>query len=228
MSERDNLMMFAMLLFAGALAGGFVTWRAREADDPRNFKIAGALTALALIGALVAWFARPGFDSIEERVTEQLAGGQKPGDGPTGVITPSSAATKGGAQICVVDVERSRITSSETSDVPFDWSSDGCVNGRTQYGLANGKWSRIFVPGTEAAVSVNSYDPDTREYRVERYLLEHDAMGQLRKARAGFEAPQCGAGEGAARQFGSDQAAIMALLPAQPNERLVYNCNKAG
>jgi serine protease Do len=76
-------------------------------------------------------------------------------------------------------------------------------------------------------VSVNSFDPATREYRVERYLLDREAMARARTARGAFKAPACGAGRQAALALGAQQDAIVALLPEQPNERLVYTCGAA-
>jgi hypothetical protein len=49
-------------------------------------------------------------------------------------------------------------------------------------------------------------------------------MNSAREARGRVKAPACGRGEDAAREFGAGLAAIKALLPAQPNERLVYKC----
>jgi hypothetical protein len=62
---------------------------------------------------------------------------------------------------------------------------------------------------------------------VERYLLDREAMERVRAARAEFEAPACGADAQAVGAFGSRQAAILALLPDRPNERLVYTCSGA-
>ena len=120
------------------------------------------------------------------------------------------------------------MTGAAANDVPFDWREDGCVNGRTQYGLADGVWSRVFVPGEEEVVSVNRFDPTTREYRMERYLLGREAMARARTARGEFEAPACGAGEQAASELGARQAGVLSLLPERPNERLVYSCREAG
>ena len=86
----------------------------------------------------------------------------------------------------------------------------------------------ILVPGDEDSVSVNRFDPDTREYRMERYLLDRDAMARARAARAEYDAPACGTGEDAAQHLGARQAAILALLPPRPNERLVYTCSSKG
>ena len=96
----------------------------------------------------------------------------------TGPVAPATS----GALVCVLDPERSRVTGPAPEDLPFDWSPSGCVNSRTQYGFADGVWSRVLVPDEEAVVSVNSFDPATREYRVERYLLDRAGMERVRKA----------------------------------------------
>ena len=80
------------------------------------------------------------------------------------------------------------------------------------------------MPDDEEVVSVNSFDPAAREYRVERYLLDRPAMTRARTARGELTAPACGAGRDAALALGRQQSAILALLPERPNERLVYKC----
>lgn len=228
MAARENRMMLAILLLFALAGAGYVAWLAREEEDRRRLKIAGGIAGLALVGALAAWLTRPGFDAIDEKVNAMLAEPEEGDDGPTGVIDPPDGVEEEElALVCVIDVARSRITGSETTDVPLKWSADGCVNSRTQYGLADGAWSRILVPNDEAVVSVNSFDPETREYRVERYLLGRDAMAAIRTAKGKYSAPACGGGEEAARTLGRDQTALAASLPARPNERLVYDCRRA-
>jgi len=222
MAERDSRMMLAMLLLLGAAGAGYAAWLAREAGEQKRLRIAGGLAGLALIGALAAWLTRPGFDAIEERVNSALAAPESGEAGPSGVIAPPGS----GELACTLDAKRSRVTGGESTDVPLTWSADGCVNGRTQYGQADGKWSRILVPGDEAVVSINSYDPKTRTYRVDRYLLSRDAMEAVREARGKFEAPACGGGDAKVRELGRHQATIAAMLPSSPNERLVYDCAK--
>jgi hypothetical protein len=90
--------------------------------------------------------------------------------------------------------------------------------------LSGGSWTRVFAPQDEASVSVNSFDPATGEYRMDRYLLDSDALTKVRDARGKFQAPACGAGAETAGELGTQQAAVLSLLPAQPNERLVYHC----
>jgi len=137
------------------------------------------------------------------------------------------AAGAQGSLVCVLDTDRSRVTGEAAASVPFDWREDGCVNGRTQYGLDAGIWTRVFVPGDEEAVSVNRFDPKTREYRMERYLLDRNAMERARAARAEYEAPACGTGQQAAADLGARQAGVLSLIPERPNERLVYKCDTA-
>jgi len=110
-------------------------------------------------------------------------------------------------------------------DLRIEWSADGCVNGRTQYGRSNGDWTRVFVPATEAAVSVNRFNPADGELVMERYLLDLNRMRDARAARGSYVAPECGAGEEAAQELGANQAAVISTLPDRPNERLVYRCS---
>jgi hypothetical protein len=133
-----------------------------------------------------------------------------------------------GSVTCTLVPERSRVTGEALPVLDVSWSANGCANGRTQYGRDGGAWSRVFVPADEAAVSINRYDPGTNEFVVERYLLGSEAMSQARAARAEFEAPSCGASDDQARAFGAEQGGLAALLPANPNERLVYSCRPAG
>ena len=221
LAERENGMAAAALLLALALAAGMVTWQAKARGNQRHAAIAGGVTALALIGMLAAWFTRPGMDRIEQRAIASLGPDRHRA---TATATPPAAGEIG--MICSIDLGRSRVTSAKTDDIPVTWRADGCVNQRTQYGLANGQWSRVFAPNDEEVVSVNRYDPERHEYRIERYLLGKAAMDAVRNERAAFSAPECGAGDQAARTLGERQAAILALLPPQPNERLVFKCQR--
>ncbi len=222
-NERDNRAAIAFLLIAIAFTAGGAGWLAHERGHQRNRSIAGSIALVAIFGAGWAWIARPGFDQIEDRLLEHMtaevdasangaAAGAKPGPKTTGNF------------MCVLDAERSRVTSANTDDLPFEWSKEGCVNKRTQYGLANGEWSRVFVPDDEASVMVNRFDPESGEYRIDRYLLNREAMTRARQARSEYQAPACNAGGDAATELGARQTAIRSLLPERPNERLVYNC----
>ncbi len=233
-SERDNRMMLSLLLIITALAAGAAAYQLRGDRESMKMKIALAVAGASLMAALIAWLARPGFDEVDDRASRILGEqAREAEEGPTGVITPpegqESPVSKSSASemICVVNVDRSRITSGKTDDIPLTWDDGGCVNSRTQYGLSGDKWFRVFVPQTEAAVSVSTYDPEKREYQVERFLLGHEDMAAARAARAEYEAPECGMGPDAASALGENQAAITSILPDQPNERLIYNCSEA-
>jgi hypothetical protein len=113
---------------------------------------------------------------------------------------------------------------ARTDDVVFNWSADGCVNGRTQYGLdKGGEWQRLFAAGEDSAIAVNTYDPETRTLRTNRHLLGQQALSAARKARSAYTPPACGVSD-AARTLGEQQSALIAKLPERPNERLVYSC----
>jgi hypothetical protein len=218
MAERENAMALALVLLIVALGAGGAAFVLHERGDRQRMKVALAVAGLAAGGALLAWLLRPGYDEVEGRHEELLHAEMEAKDsGPV-------AAAASGALTCVLDPDRSRVTGPAPEDLPFDWSPAGCVNARTQYGFADGTWSRVLVPGEEAVVSVNSFDPAAREYRVERYLLDREAMDRARKARGEFKAPACGADRQAALDLGAQQAAILSLLPERPNERLVYKC----
>ncbi|MEZ5681917.1 MAG: serine protease [Erythrobacter sp.] len=218
-TDREDrvFLAFVLLLVAFGLGQWALTLWNRDPRDEKRLRIVGGATAFVALAALAAYLTRPGLDEIDRRVAAAMQE-----DLPD---TASDEPQTGDLALkCTVIPERSRITSSDTEDVDFDWAEGGCVNGRTQYGFSGGTWSRLFVPNSEDAVSVNSFDPDRRIYRVERYLLSRGAMEAARAARAKYEAPKCGV-EGAAGSLGDLQGEVLGQLPQQPNERLVYECS---
>ena len=227
MEARSNGMGAALLLFILALAAAGVAAYGHIQRDMRMRAIAGAAGLLVLVGAVVTWVSRPSFAEIDERVEESLRAGSQT-DGPTGTIAKpaSTAAAQGGSFTCVLDAQRSRVVGDPADDMTIEWSGDGCINDRTQYGLTGGRWTRVFVPASEAAVSVNRFDPAAGELVMERYLLDLATMREARTARGAYTAPNCGVDDAAARELGSSQAAIMSALPPRPNERLVYSCSQ--
>lgn len=234
LEARDNAMAIAMVLLLVTIGSGYAAaqFRKDQADNPANRNraiIAAGIAGAALIATALVWITRPGFNEIEERVTAILdenngeEGGSGGGDAGGSGDDPTSNLAGDGTLICTLVPERSRITGARSDDVEFDWAADGCVNERTQYGMVSGDWTRIFVPGTEAAVSVNTYDPDTRTFRTDRYLLGRTDMEAAREARRQYDPPACGV-TNAQTTLGEQQSALLALLPDRPNERLVYSC----
>jgi serine protease Do len=225
LAARENRMALALIALIASIGCGYAAavWRGDEARRT-HIRIAAALSAVSLAAAVLLWVTRPGLSEIEDRVAAAIAKAEGK-DSPAPVSGDTSAE---GALICTLVPERSRVTSARTDDVAFKWSADGCVNGRTQYGLGQGgEWSRVFAAQDDAAVAVNTYDPDTRTLRSDRYLLGQQALSAAREARAAYTPPACGVSE-AARTLGEQQSALISQLPQRPNERLVYSCTAKG
>ncbi|EAQ30722.1 putative protease [Erythrobacter sp. NAP1] len=225
MERRDNAMAIAMVLLLVAIGAAYTAGQLRTslADKPelRNrAMIAAGVAGAALIATVIVWVTRPGYSEIEER-TAALLGEDDPA--PTDAGDPGASIAGDGTLICTLDTDRSRVTGARTDDVEFDWAATGCVNERTQYGLMNGDWTRVLVPGDEAAVSISTYNPDTRTFRTDRYLLGRQEMDAAREARSAYDPPACGVTD-AARTVAEQQSALIAQLPDRPNERLVYSC----
>ncbi len=228
LEARDNAMALAMVLLLIGIGSAYAAaqFRMDQMDRPKyrnRAMIAAGIAGAAIIGTAFVWITRPGFNEIEERVAAILVeeNGENREDGSGD--DPAIGLASDGTLICTLVPERSRITGARTDDVEFDWAADGCVNERTQYGMVNGEWTRIFVPSTEAAVSVSTYDPSTQTYQTDRFLLSRSDMEAAREARRQYDPPACGVSD-AQMTLGEQQSALLALLPDRPNERLVYSC----
>ena len=222
-TERENAMALAGLALLLALAAGGAAAFYKQQERPRQVRIAAIAGGALLVAAVLSWITRPPLSQIESRAQDLVQASAKASPTPS-----PSASAHAGLYICVLDTERSRVTVSPLTDVPFRWTADGCVNGRTPYGLGNGGWSRVLVPKEDQTATLASFDPATGTYRTERYLLDLDTMQELRAARAKFTAPSCGEGDAAARRLGAAEGTLKALLPATPQERLVYHCKLGG
>ncbi|GEN99874.1 hypothetical protein NSE01_17070 [Novosphingobium sediminis] len=227
LSERDNGLAIAAVLLLMAFAAGAGAFAFMQRGKQRELKIAGGAAGLLLTAAIGTWLLRPPLSLIDERAKDIIA--EAKAETQAGPTADASAEAPETPQklVCVLDPQRSRVTVSDVTDVPLTWAPGGCVNGKTQYGLAGDGWSRVLVPQGEATVSVTRFDPERREYTVERYLMGLDAMTAVREARTKLKSPACGGNEAAARALGEAQGSIRALLPPEPNERLRYNCHPA-
>ncbi|MBB3035524.1 S1 family peptidase [Alteriqipengyuania lutimaris] len=177
--------------------------------------------AILAVAAAALYLTRPGLDAIDRRVAAAL--GEETGSEQ---VADDAASATAGRFVCTLEPSRSRVTGEPTRSVNLRWTANGCVNGRTQYGFANGQWARVLVPNDEDIVSVARYDPQTRTYRADRYLLSRNGIAAAREARSSYSAPSCEAPDGAA-ELGRQQDAVLSALPLQPNERLVYSCEPA-
>lgn len=219
-SARENAVAIAgLLLVLGGLAlGGAMMFHVQGRERERLWALIGG--GVLLVGAALAFILRPSFSSIDDRIDmEPIANAAAAAD-----QAPYSAV---GENICRIDETRSRITVSDVKDVPLRWAEDGCVNGGSQYATDGSEWSRVFVPPGEAVISVNSFDPATGVYRVERYLADDDTLSRAREMRGHFTFRGCTRDTEVLSRLRQMQSDIRSVLPAQPNERLVYQCGKA-
>ncbi len=218
-SGRENALAIAgVLLVLSALSfGGAMMFHVEGKERERLW--AGIAGGVLLLGACLAFFLRPSFSSIDDRVEIALP----PANGSDAVTAGSDSV---GDNLCRIDESRSRITVSPTTDVRLNWTAGGCVNRSTQYARDAQGWSRILVPTDEPVVSINSFDPATGTYKVDRYLLDTETADQARQVRSGVHATGCSGDSTAQEQLQQTQVEIRAILPALPNERLVYSCKK--
>lgn len=219
-AERENGFAIAGVLFVlgalGAGAGLVLLSTGRRTHRKRNATIAFAAGGALTLAAVIVFFARPKVSDVDDRYAKAFPAVAPPVIGDT--------ATSDGAKICTFLPDRSVVKISKTDDVPLDWRDGGCVNRRTQYGNIAGVWSRAFVPQGEATVTVQSYDPATSRYTVERFLMSAEAMDTARAVRARYTNKSCVTDPAARASVADMEAAIRATLPPAPNERLVYQC----
>ncbi|MBL0916528.1 MAG: trypsin-like peptidase domain-containing protein, partial [Sphingopyxis sp.] len=215
LSARENRIALAGVIFViGALAAGAGLMFYGQ-QNMRKAKIAGGAGGALIFLAAILFVTRP--DARTEIAAEAEA--------PAGETAPKLAE---GNLLCTIRQDRSRITVSETTDVPVKIGANGCINDKTQYTQgADGHWQRILVPNDEPTVTVASIDPAGREYRVDRYLLDAETMAKAREIRAGVTVKSCTADQSQIAALATQQDAIRSALPASPNERLVYQCQKA-
>ncbi|MDI1294362.1 MAG: serine protease, partial [bacterium] len=102
----------------------------------------------------------------------------------------------------------------------------GCVNGDTQYAAIGTGWQRATVPDTGNYISMGSFDPATGLVRVQRWLPDGDTMDKARALLKDKPIKGCASDPAMLGRIATLQSDLSALLPAQPNERLVYHCQK--
>ena len=219
-TARENAMAGAAVLLALAVlglgAGGLFYTQGKEKQATWFLGGGGAL----LLAALGLFFLRPSFSSIDERM-------KMPEDK---AIIGNGAFAWSGENVCKVDLNRSRLTVSQPNDIGFNWADGGCVNGGTQFVASGTTWQRMSVPDDANYVTSSQFDPATGILRVQRWLPDIDTMDKARALLAE------GTGKGPIKGCGSEsellsriatyQNDVTALLPPQPNERIVYHCQK--
>ena len=213
-SRESRLALAVLLLILSLLAFGTAGIMMVK-DRPKPVIPLAAAGAVLLIGAVVVFLTRPSRNDVEVELQSNQAAAE---------AVPRRFV---GRNTCRLVPERSRVTVTAADDVPFEWSETGCVNGRTQYAPNGEVWTRVLAPASEPAVSVLQFRPATGEYVVSRYQLDAESAARARTLRGGEETRSCTAGEEARTQLAERQRQIAELLPQLPNERLVYQCERA-
>lgn len=208
---RENVMaLAALLLVGGALALGAAGLLVSRAERVPAIWTAGGGAAAIVASVLVFVFRPSGEVTL-------------PADGAP---TTSAAPEALGKLSCSFVPERSRVVTSATAPVNLDWRAGGCGDGKP-FVEANGGWERIEAPDADRSgdqtATLNRFDPATRTYSATRFFLDADAMAALRRAR-GPAAAACSTDPAAEALLRGRQAAMRALLPPLPNEKLVYRC----
>jgi serine protease Do len=215
-SERESHLALAGLLMLLALGGAGASYALFDQDKRNPAKIAGITAAILVLVAIGAYMGRPSYTEVDDRLKALMSNNIKEG--------PANITAKQGRKICTVQLDRSRVTASNTADVQFDWKSSGCINGRTQYAKNGESWTRSFVPDSDAQVSIVSFEPTRNKYRIDRYLLGFEAMEKAREARRRYNAKSCTSGSEAMANVGKMNEAVRNVLPENPNELLIFAC----
>jgi serine protease Do len=209
-AERDTGLAVAALLlvFGGILINGALLLYSRK--DRRLALGAGAAGVLLMAGAPIAWAERPDLDEADLRLRAEA---------PKAVA--ASAGEAKGNLVCRPDLERSRLTISEPSEVRLSWTGRGCEGGN-QFANSDDRLERAEVGTREAVASIRRFDSAISRYTVERYFLPADTLAAARALQSRSPARGCSAES--ARAAAETTAAFRDLLPPAPNERLVYRC----
>ena len=215
-TARENAMAGAAILLALAVlglgAGGLFYSQGKE--KPANWLFAGG--GIALLGALALFVFKPSFATVDERIV-------LPEDKD---VVGNSAYAWTGDNVCRIDLNRSRLTVSQPNDVGFNWQEGGCVNGDTQYVASGTQWQRTTVPEEGNFITSSQFDPASGLLRVQRWLPDADTMAKARALTAEKPVRSCGGDADMLGRIAALQSDIAALVPAQPNERIVYHCQK--
>lgn len=215
-AARENAMAGAAVLLAIAVlglgAGGLFYTQKKERQA--TYFLAGG--GVALLAALGLFLFKPSFASIDDRVKQAQDSS----------VTTNGAFAWAGDNICRIDTGRSRLTVSQANDVPFNWAEGGCVNGDMQYVASGTQWQRTQVPDEGNYLTTSSFDPATGMLRVQRWLPDADVMEKARALTKDKPIKGCGSDPDLLGRIAALQSGVATLIPAQPNERIVYHCQK--
>ncbi|MGH6952242.1 MAG: hypothetical protein ACREH4_15375, partial [Vitreimonas sp.] len=116
------------------------------------------------------------------------------------------------------------------ADMSFTASGSLCVNERTLYApIDDGqRFRRAIVLGEARALDVLTIDPNSGEFRRERYPLDEDAFASANAAVAASSAGRGCAGNGASEAVGRRNDTLMPFARGAPSQRLIWRCEARG
>jgi len=134
--------------------------------------------------------------------------------------TPPAEFT--GQITCTLDRENSS-GAQGVADMSFTASGNLCVNERTLYApLDDGRYQRVIVLGEARAMDILTVNPETGEFRRERFPLSEEDFAAANQAVA-----ESGVGRGCAgdpNAVAQRNEALMRFSTGTPRQRLVWRC----
>ena len=129
-----------------------------------------------------------------------------------------------GSIACTLD--RNASTAAQgVSDMSFTASGALCVNERTLYApFDGGRYRRAIVLGEAHALDVLTIDPNTGEFRRERYPLSDQEFSAANQAVEDSGAGRGCSGDGASAAVAHRNETLMRFVQGQPTQRLVWRC----
>lgn len=135
---------------------------------------------------------------------------------------PPAATEFSGSISCTLDREAST-GAQGVSDMSFSASGALCVNERTLYApLENGSYRRAIVLGEARVMDILTINPETGEFRRERYPLGDEEFAAANEAVAGSGAGRGCAGDVAAVERRNET--LMQFAQGEPSQRLIWRC----
>jgi serine protease Do len=130
-----------------------------------------------------------------------------------------------GSIVCTLDREAS-VGAQGVSDMSFTASGALCVNERTLYAPLDGgpRFRRAIVLGEARAMDILTIDPDTGEFRRERYPLSDEDFASANQAVAESGAGRGCSGDGASDAVARRNDTLMHFAQGDPSQRLVWRC----
>lgn len=134
-----------------------------------------------------------------------------------------------GSVVCTLD--RSASTGAQgVSDMSFTASGELCVNERTLYARAEDgrRFERAIVLGEARAMDILTIDPQSGEFRRERYPLDDEAFAAANQAVSASSAGRGCEGEGASQAVARRNETLRPFAQGEPSQRLVWRCEARG